>query len=507
MSLRLRVVLLFVSVAAVAGLLSSCGDSTGPTAESSDGSATDDTDTVANVDEGTSENRESPEPTDETTNTEDGDPEPTEPPRPVDPDGTETSGEAWNIDLKVRSELPVALRNAPTITTIKTADQPDETAEADEDDAVSRAQWFDGTLVHLRADGVTAYDSQGTELWNWVAPNNIDDLERDSAVRFEDQVMILSRSDLFEELVGLNLSTGEETVYGETSLGSIIGTTPTGVWGTNASGDFEGVDLSEPGQPLFEDDPNSILILQTAWHVDTNGPIGFSDEATVVAFDFDDGPDFVNELRWYDLNLGTTLHAPAPAVHQADVDMGDDEVYAVTVDDEAGTSELVTYDLDSGETRWRATVDGEAGFGAITPVNEGLVALTLDGTVVFDANSGEEVWREDDDLQADHRDSPFFENTPGTIVAISDDGYPHARDAATGELQWVTDERNSGTVIGTATAAYVADAGDAEISAYDLSTGELLWAVALEVDRLTSIDITDEGLAVTAGNELILLHA
>jgi outer membrane protein assembly factor BamB len=452
----------------VVSLLTACGDSDEPAAEQSRATA------------GTGETGET-----------------TSPPPTGDNSTGDASGDSasWDVNDKTRTSLPVGLRTEPVTTTLSEISIDDDTA--------SRVQWFDDTLVLQRTDGVTAFEADGTERWTWNAPIGVDDLERDAAVRFGNTIVLLSEGDFIEELVALDLTTGEETNYGATELGSILGATVTGVWGMNSSGDFQGVDLTGPVEDF----------VASSWHVDTNGPVGFSDSATVVAYDYEDtnGPDgsdaFINELRWYDLHTGALAHAPAPTVHQGDVDLGDNEVYALSGSD-VGPSELVAYELKSGEIRWSVSVDGDADFGVITPVNEDLVALSLDPTVVFDAATGAEVWSENDELRADPDSAAFAEIAPGAIVAISDDNRLYARDVSTGELLWTTADRDAvrGVVLTTDTVVYVADARAATIAAHDLATGDRLWTVDLESDEITSMAVGDEILAATTPTALVLLH-
>ena len=379
----------------------------------------------------------------------------------------------WDIDLKERATAPEALVDEPSLAF--SVDVPvDEDGEPDD---VSVFFVGDGVVI-LTPDAVTSHTRTGEVVWTYESEHTYDNLIAD-----DDMIVVDGR----RGAVALDPATGDVLTTAEFAVSlNPIGFIDGGVWGTNGSGDFTGID------PILGTE---------LWKIDTDtGSLDFSSKVTATTFDDEQDFDDPYRLRWFDIDTGEVLHDPLPKVSQRAITIGDDEVCAAS-DDEDGAvaSVLRCFDLESGALRWQTDLDVPATYGTLMVVNEDLIAYTPEGgpVVVYETATGDVAWTEDDGTVADTRNH-FLESATGFVVTTSENGELYARDVPTGELRWsVPDVR--GAVVPAGEVVYVLNSDEGGVRAFD-TTGDELWS--LDIDGLPLwFDTADDGTGLAIADQ------
>jgi outer membrane protein assembly factor BamB len=199
-------------------------------------------------------------------------------------------------------------------------------------------------------------------------------------------------------------------------------------------------------------------------------------------------------------------------------DVGSVVTGAVTVDDDRAlatafggreeTSEIVAFDAETGEERWRASREDASNLVSTPVVADGriLVLDALGGVLAFDADDGRSLWRSEVINPIAPSGQPFLlqgvgasapVSADGRVFAVDVTGRAYAFDAETGALLWdhaLNDPtRFSPPLLTDDQLLVTTDSGT--LSAIDAATGHLRWSVGAGAEFL-------RGLA-DAGDELV----
>ena len=98
------------------------------------------------------------------------------------------------------------------------------------------------------------------------------------------------------------------------------------------------------------------------------------------------------------------------------------------------TQDLVAVDAETGEERWRTTIDGAPEFTEAVSVHDGLVVVPQAGLPVvgFDEATGTELWRFTPPPPGRHLGTATIEN--GQVWMLSSNGRVFVLDATNGEV-------------------------------------------------------------------------